>query len=162
MTQITREDITANLHPEPFYGFDVEDVEGIASRFDIPLSTAIEWKTELGDLETLTQTLGANAPNRERYLALIRRREWLPYEREAVLRSRTVPAHNWLGDKAERFTVESDSDGQPEIRNAEGTWRYSTTVSSDGSTSSWYAEHHENDPEKQERVAFLKPLERVS
>jgi 5-methylcytosine-specific restriction endonuclease McrA len=161
MTRITREEITGNRHPDPFSLFDNEAIERIASHFDIPTSTAAEWKTELGDLDTLTQTLGASAPDRERYLALIRRREWLPYEREAVLRSRTVPVHKWLGDKAERFTVKSDSGGKLEIRNEEGSWHYSTSIISDGSSSSLYAEHHENDPEKQDRVAFLKRLERT-
>lgn len=161
MSRITHEGVTENLHCEPFYDFDVAAVERIASHFDIPISTAIEWKTELGDLETLTQTLGSNAPDRERYLTLLRRREWLPYEREAILRSRTVPAHRWLGDKAEKFTVESDSDGKLEIRNEERSWHYSTSISSDGSSSSLYADHHENDPQKQDRVAFLKRLERT-
>ena len=161
MTPISREEVAGILHPETFYDFDVEAIQRIASHFEIPISTAIEWKTKLGDLETLRQTLGANAPESEQYLALLRRREWIPYEREAVLRSRTVPAHRWLGDKTEKFIIESDGDGQLEIRNETGTWCYSTSASLDGSMSSWYAEHHQNDPEKQERVELLNGLERI-
>jgi 5-methylcytosine-specific restriction endonuclease McrA len=161
MTRITREAVTGNLRPDAFSMFDNEAVERIASHFDIPTSTAADWNSELGDFETLTQNVGASAPDSDRYLTLVRRREWLPYEREAVLRSRTVPAHKWLGEKAEKFSVEIDSGGELEIRNEEGSWHYSTIINSDGLSSSLYAEHHENDPEKQDRVAFLKRLERT-
>lgn len=161
MTRFTRKIATRNLNPRSFNDFDVEAIERIASHFDIPNSTAIEWKTELGDFETLTQTLGANAPNNERYLTLLRRREWLPYEREAVLRSRTAPAYKWLGDKAEKFTIEGVGDKLLEIRNEKGTWGYSTNGTLEGSVSSRYAKRHEHDPENEERVAFLKRLEQI-
>jgi len=161
MTRITREAVTANLTQEPFYDFDVEVIEDIASRFEVPTSTALEWNTEIGDFETLTQTLGAKAPDRKRYISLLSRREWLPHEREAVLRSRTLPAHKWLSNRSEKFRVESDSDGRLEISNEEGTWRYSTGANLAGSVSSLYAEHHQGDPEKQDRVTFLDRLERI-
>jgi len=159
MTLITRESVIGGLTPDLS---NDSEVEAIASRFEIPIPTAIKWERELGGLETLTQTVGANAPDQERYLTLLRRREWLPYEREAILRSRIIPAYKWLSDKTEKFIAEYNDNGRLEIRNDEGTWCYSTTTRLEGSIPGFYAEHHQNNPEKQERVAFLKRLERIT
>lgn len=70
------EDRPSELRDEHFLQ---ESIKDIALAFEVPSNTAASWERNIGEIEVIKETLGRNGP--DNYLELIRRREWIPYER---------------------------------------------------------------------------------
>jgi len=70
-----------------------DSVLDIASEFDVPRYTAAAWERNIGGTEVLKETLGRHAPGH--YLDLIRRREWIPHEREDREEKWIEPLKRW-------------------------------------------------------------------
>jgi 5-methylcytosine-specific restriction endonuclease McrA len=144
--------------------FREEKTDEIASHFDVPISTAREWNSKLGDLKTLTGTLGVNAPDRDRYLHLLRQRERLPFKKQALLKHRVIPAHKWFGEKAAGFTVEA-SGGKLYVEDTEGTWHYEYNPASRTTFSRYLFDYRDDSPYHREypenRISFLTRLKQI-
>jgi hypothetical protein len=83
-------------------------VEQIAKTFQVPRLTASSWKREIGDLETIEQTLGKNAIGD--YLTLIRRREWIPVEMEEREDELIQPLKKWAVKNADEIVLVHESE----------------------------------------------------
>lgn len=105
--------------------FRNESVREIALHFEIPRTTAASWERNIGELEAIKQTLGKNGP--DGYLDLIRRREWIPYEREEKENEWVKSLGRWCVDRADDIYLvhESESEDFHDERDTTGSRRRS-------------------------------------
>jgi len=93
------------------FEFEDDSVKEIALTFEIPRNTALSWKSNLGEVDIIKQTLGENTSGN--YLDLIRRREWIPFERKKIENEWFEPAKPWCGEKADEvYTVHRSKLGE--------------------------------------------------
>lgn len=90
---------------EDFWSDSVRD---IALEFEVPRLTAASWERNIGDVDVLKETLGKNGPGN--YLDLIRRREWIPREREEREEEWVERLERWCTRRADDLYLVHESE----------------------------------------------------
>lgn len=85
-----------------------DSIEAIAMEFEIPRLTAASWERNIGDVDHLKETLGKSGP--DNYIELIRRREWIPREREKREDEYLEPLKRWYTKNADGVYLVHESD----------------------------------------------------
>lgn len=85
-----------------------DSVEAIALEFEVPRVTAAYWERNIGDVEVLKEALGRHGP--DNYIELIRRREWIPREREDREEEWVEPLKRWCTRRADGVYLAHESE----------------------------------------------------
>lgn len=141
-------------------------VEVIALEFEVPRATAASWERNIGDVEVLKETLGRCGP--DNCFELIRRREWVPREREDREEEWVEPLKRWCTRRAngvylvheserEEFRSEHRAVGKQSMSLGSG-WR--AIALTDGSTKRLEADALRGICWTEEMAALREELER--
>jgi len=112
--------------------FQSESVRDIVLEFDVPRTTAASWERNIGNVEVLKEALERNGP--DNYLDLLRRREWIPCEREEREEEWVEPLKRWCTRNADDVYLVHESERRG-FRSEQGASR----MQSMGLGSGWLA-----------------------